>query len=363
VKDHVTGRLVGSTRMDGELEARLFGANSSGEVLHRLSFQRSLGTNGWSSNAKERYSRYVASCPCKGFDPVIEFGLRKHWSHVALRMVRIAHTMRPSPGILARSHLSLLLRGEGLRFRNLHKNANDSHYYKPLAAMQWIDDGDDNGPVADKPKCEYHPLSMSCTPAHSCETSWGGLNGCKVKTEWSGSGWWTVDDSQLQKVVAPVVSSGSVSQDNLFGLEMHLYCAPKREFGVKGPPSTHPTSLKACLDAGVLTNARLKAASPWKLYFPDEVVVVAQFKEIVGRRCLLSGNADDVADKALCKDATVDDTLGNHVDIDLTKSSDNRKYMGMHTGAGFPKATLEEVILKPEDILEILELIPASNSR
>jgi len=168
----------------------------------------------------------------------------------------------------------------------------------------------------------------------------------------------------LQTVVAPTVTTGDIDMKALFGLELSLHCAPKRDFGATGPPnSDNKPTLKKCLEDGIVTNARLRAQSPWKLYFPDEVVVVAQFKEIVGRRCiapqkaaLLAGDKFKADVAVVCKDAVVDDNLGDHVDAQHKKTSGKQKFMGMRSGAGFPKAALEEVILKPEDVLEVLGL-------
>merc|ERR1740138_666731 len=100
-------------------------------------------------------------------------------------------------------------------------------------------------------------------------------------------------------------------------MEMTLHCGPKNSFGASGPPEVKgdAPSLKDCLEKGVETNARLQAKEPWKLYFPEEVVLVANFKALDERACLLSseGNTDDESKKALCGGATEDPKLGEHL--------------------------------------------------
>merc|ERR1719401_509603 len=117
---------------------------------------------------------------------------------------------------------------------------------------------------------------------------------CVEKPWWDSlqsGGWWPVDDRKLVDVVAPARTTGhGVAVSDFFGLELSLHCAPKRAFKNSGPPEPPqaPRTLLECLEEGVETNARLKSREPWKLYFPDEVVVVATFRAIEEQACLLS---------------------------------------------------------------------------
>jgi hypothetical protein len=178
----------------------------------------------------------------------------------------------------------------------------------------------------------------------------------------------------LVDVVGPATTTGhGVKVSDFFGLEMTLHCSPKKAFGTSGPPELpeSPSTLLECLKKGVETNARLKSQEPWKLYFPEEVVVVATFKAMEERGCLLSAAGQKEHNRAIKSElcaangAEQRDSLLKHL-VD-GKGQPHQKgsgtFMGAATGAGWPKGALEEVVLSPEDVLEALELIAPSHGR
>lgn len=108
-----------------------------------------------------------------------------------------------------------------------------------------------------------------------------------------------------------------------------------------------------CLLEGVTTNARLKALEPWKTYFPGEVVVVAEFSALTQRECSYTDGFQTV----LCGNAD-EDNMFHEGNIDAHLRMEDRtsalgEYVGLATGAGFPYATPQEVVLRPEDVLEV----------
>lgn len=350
------GQPPGAERIGKELEDRYFGANLTGEVLHRLSFQRSIGKNWESSNAKERYQRYVLSCPCRGFDPVLTMASQKRWSSVALRMVKAAWDVpRKSKDVtlLSKRNIVLNLRGEALRFREVHSHANSTHHHKWAAAIQWVNGASDK--VAPPPSCHWNFMKARCEPTEFCHYS---FPSCVPKVLWSNTGWTKVQDKLLQDLVAPVMSG---DLHDLYGLQLSMHCAPKSKFQHTGPPQEDPESLEKCLREGVVANAEMRAREPWKLYYPDEVVVMARFDPIQQRYCAPSSEADGQARSALCKGAIEDQHMEDHLEgMDKTWTR-RHKYMGVLSGVGYPRATLEEVFLKPEDVLEALGLMPPSH--
>jgi len=358
VQQHLGHELPGDKRVTSELEQRLFSSVDNGELLHMMSYQKSAGTKMLNSNAKERFDRYVVSYPCADFDPAFAFAARKRWSRVALQMVKEATIVHKEA--LDEPSLHLLLRGEGMRFKNTNEQSKDTFYYKSKAGMQWVDPKGQTGHHGEKPNCKNSFIFGKCEPANLCESTFTGS--CRVKKWWSSEGWWPVSNSKLVGAVAPLLSTGEVSSGEFYGLEMNLYCAQKKQFESSGPPVKMPSSLKDCLEAGMKSNERLKARRPWKLYFPEEVVVVATFGDIDDRRCLMSkaGKQDEVSKKELCGSAVEDSGLFKHLSTpDMTDGE--ATFMGAHTGAGFPKGTLEEVVLQPEDVLEALGLMVPSN--
>lgn len=359
VQKHLGSELPGDKRVTSQLEQRLFGSIDNGELLHMMSYQKSAGTSMVTSNSKERFNRYVVSYPCPEFDPVFAFAARKRWGRVALQMIKEA--TRAHSEALGEPSLHLLLRGEGMRFKKTNEESKDTYYYQPKAGMQWVDPNGQKSHQGEKPNCKKSSAFGKCEPVDLCETTWTG--GCRIKKWWSSEGWWRVTDSKLIGAVAPMLTTGAVSTAEFYGLEMNVYCGPKNKFESSGPPTVMPSSLKACLESGMKDNELRKAREPWKLYFPDDVVVVATFGDIDDRRCLASkaGMKDEKSKKDLCESGAVEDSeLFEHMDkADMQDGS--ATFMGAHTGAGFPKGALEEVILQPEDVLEALGLMVPSN--
>jgi len=389
IKDKIKGEVASAGRMSAELEQRLFGSDINGEVLHSLSFQRSIGANAQSSNAKERFQRYVVSYPCPDFDPAFEYAVRTRWGRIALRMVREAfhiHKHKTIVGgemaILGKPSLHLAVRGDALRFQKENKEAKDNTFFMTGASMLWKNGVEIRGEKMDK--CEWTgPVhgTGSCQPEGRCMVK-GLLRSCVPKPWWDSpqkGGWWPVDDRKLVDVVAPAMTTGhGVSVSDLSGLEMSLYCGPKKAFGSQGPPesSQSPPSLLECLKEGVETNARLKSKEPWKLYFPDEIVVVATFEAIQSQACMLSQAGLQSKDKQaiqseLCRQSGADarGELVEHL-VDgqgephmKEEAGSNDRFMGLATGFGWPTGALEEVVLSPEDVLEALDLISSSHGR
>merc|ERR1740117_1336759 len=139
---------------------------------------------------------------------------------------------------------------------------------------------------------------------------------------------------------------------------MNMYCGSKSAFGdAGGPTPPNSLSMEDCLLQGVETNARLKALEPWKTFFPDEVVVVAEFSALTQTECTYSPGMEGFA-TVLCGNSDADgnfpgyDAFGR-LSLHLTsadRTSAIGGYVGLATGAGFPTATPQEVHLKPEDV-------------
>lgn len=107
-----------------------------------------------------------------------------------------------------------------------------------------------------------------------------------------------------------------------------------------------------CLLEGVTTNARLKALEPWKTFFLEEVVVVAEYSALTERECSYSDGFQTV----LCGNMNANNEF-NEGNIDAHLRIEERTsmmgdYVGLATGAGFPYATPQEVVMRPEDVLE-----------
>merc|ERR1719215_619816 len=215
-------------------------------------------------------------------------------------------------------------------------------------------------------------VNGKCVPEGRCETAGFGGMKCVAKPWWDSpqnGGWWPVDDRKLVDVVAPAMTTGhGLAVSDFFGLEMSLHCAPKKDFGSSGPPKLpqSPPTLLQCLKEGVETNARLKSKEPWRLYFPDEVVVVATFQAIEERACMLSKAGMKSEDKEklqaeLCGQSGADargELLGHLFDArgqPHQKAGESDRYMGATTGVGWPTGALEEAFISPEDVLEALE--------
>jgi len=131
-----------------------------------------------------------------------------------------------------------------------------------------------------------------------------------------------------------------------------MYCGPKNSFQESGGPQTS-VPFDQCLIEGIATNARLKALEPWKTYFAEEVVVVAEFSALTQRECSYTNGFQTV----LCGNAD-ENNMFNEGSIDAHLRTEDRTstlgdYVGLATGAGFPYATPQEVVLRPEDVLEV----------
>jgi hypothetical protein len=320
--------------------------------------------------------------------------MRKRWSDVAIRMVRQVYTtLEAKKGasqakmlqaktnqkeMLQAPIVNMALRGEALRFERVNKKAANDKTYKSIATMRW---GRGETQEEATPKCKL--VNDICEPEAVCTKHWSSKLGLGLitKDRWCEpkraaiaaiGAWFPVTDPTLVAVVSRNVESGqSRSLIDYRGLKMSLRCGTKRQFFDDAFSPT--TSFIDCVTKGVETNAVLRAKEPWKLYFPDEVVVVAKFQELTKRYC---SPRDDAVRNELCNDAeersgtdhpvdghVVDGTTGD-IKMSLQKSmTDDDKYMGIHTGAGWPQATPDWVALQPQDILESLGLIKDSHGR
>eukprot|EP00932_Pfiesteria_piscicida_P005496 SRR837773.15406.p2 GENE.SRR837773.15406~~SRR837773.15406.p2 ORF type:complete len:490 (-),score=213.41 SRR837773.15406:23-1306(-) len=374
-KDMALDSVPGAGRMSSELEERLFGQEENGELLHALSFQRSIGKSGTTSNSKERFQRYVVSHPCPSFDPAKEFALKKKWSNVAVRLVKEAYTMHGHKDVrvLDKNELKLAVRGDYLHYTQQKDQTVDKTYF-PHVSMVW--DGASKGSTEDF-TCKWD--GAKCVPERWCYERTGasigeifGMDRCKERDSvwWKSleaGSWWPVESDPVLRGTFAAAMSDARSAPSLYGLEMELWCAPKKAFGASGAPLwPKPSSLRECMEQGVQTNAELKAREPWKLYFPDEVVVVARFKALEDRKCMVS-KANGGARGELCAGAQEDDQayphLLNEQGQPLKNENAKATFMGIRSGAGFPKGTLEEVVLAPQDVLEALGLISSSHGR
>merc|ERR1740117_1297317 len=114
-----------------------------------------------------------------------------------------------------------------------------------------------------------------------------------------------------------------------------------------------------CLNDGYLHNAQLRAEEPTKLFFPSEVVVVATFEMLDNPLCAPSSLA--TAQNILCNSALAAMDLTAHLeqsDMELSGGSiGSNTYQGVRAGAGLPRGTPREVVLRPEDVLEVVGLL------
>jgi hypothetical protein len=346
----IADRLPGDGRRAEELQRKHFRTIESGLGLHSLSFQRSIGKNNRTSNAKERFQRYVVTVPCHGYDPVIRYQIDKKWGDGALRMLKEAYG-RAKEILTVNRDVELLLRGEAKLFEKSNEHTANSHYYVYQAGMQWPkQDGAEDHKV--KVKCTGNKFT-GCKPAHQCVPQW---LGCTPRTEWSPSNWWAVSDLKLATYVGGrPLSSGDMDLGKLYGIRMYLYCGEKTSFKKTGGSETRDKSFSDCLHRGVRENAKLRALYPWKVYFPEEVVVIATFEHIIGRRCNPAAGIPAELREMLCaQNATSVDNEDIHVHKESVWGG---KYRGLHTGSGFARGTPSEVVMRPEDVLDALGLM------
>jgi len=350
----VVDTLPGDKRRADALQRKHFRTIETGLGLHSLSYQRSIGHNGRTSNAKERYQRYVVTVPCHGYDPVIRFQIEKKWGDGVLRMVKEAYG-RANEVLTAFTHLELVLRGEARLFEGDNVHTENPSFYSFQAGMQWPKlDGSEHQV---KIKCSGNRFS-GCKPAHQCTPS--GLF-CEPRTEYSPSDWWAVEDQKLAAYVGgQKFTSGSGDKDlsKVYGFRMSLYCGAKTAFKKTGGSEPQDASLLDCLHRGVRENAKMRALQPWRVYFPEEVVVVALFERIVGRRCNPAPGISAELREMLCfGNTTTVENLDGHVHKEPPPWSGGGTYRGLHTGEGFARGTPSEVVLRPEDVLDAVGLM------
>jgi hypothetical protein len=379
-KSEATDTLRSSeSRRTEVLESENFAQAESGILLHSLSYQRTINASKTTTNSKERFQRYTLAFACQGFDPAIRFATQRHWGGAALRTLVEAHSRRSSLlAVPAAAGLQINVRAEAMLFERENDHTANATYFEYRAAMQLPRHQENISP----PECSGNRIS-GCSPYDVCEPY---LMSCRPKTSWKPTDLWPVKDLKLAAVMGGrPLTAGHKDLGELYGLEMRVHCGSKHYFGTSGAPDTpHEESLLDCLRRGVEHNSRLRARQPWKVFFPDEVVVVAEFSEVVGRRCksvkerteptaMLSVAARQVHLRRkksvpepekkpnnldVCSlGATQDEDLDNHIPENHKRNPTGGVYRGLHSGAGFPKGTPSEVTLRPEDVLEALGLL------
>jgi len=361
---HLGDDLPGQGRRRASLQEQLFGSSPGGPLLHGLSFQRPLGRNGLTSNAKGRFQRFVVAYPCGGFDPALHFSLRREWGSIARRLVREAQRQAevlPGPSLLDSPRFEMLLRAEARVFEDTkNREAANRTIFKFGASIQVA-----TAPKPDGVECSGNVVT-GCVPADRCEKS---AVQCVPKKVLRPDGWSVVKDQMLAKFVGALdLAKGNLA--DLHGIKLAIYCGEKQRFSPAGgsaPAGGSDETLLSCMRRGVQQNARLHAREPWRLYFKDEVVVVAVFDEIARRRCNPRADAPEHSYSVVCAhSASLDAALGNHID-DVDKRPALGKhsvvYRGFHSGAGYPVGTPREIVLRPEDILEAVDLLLPPKSR
>jgi hypothetical protein len=362
---YLSDDLPGASRRKRKLEEDAFGTLEGGSMLHRLSFQRAIGTSGRTSNSKNRFERYVVTYPCGNFDPALQFSIRREWGQIARRLVREASKQAKKmevqgPHVLDYPQFDMLLRGEARVFEDTGKTETDNKTFFELGASVQVS----TVRKPDDVQCSGNGITSTCEPADRCQRSW---TSCVPKTVADPDSWLLVKDQLLAKTVGAMdwgqaVFGGKLSDLN--GIKLSLFCGEKKAFGSKPGegPSGGEEKLLDCLKRGVKQNAQLRAKEPWKLYFESEVVVVAVFNEIVGRWCQPTEAADESSRAVVCGEgAVVDHALDKHLSKDHKKAHlsafKSSVYRGLHSGAGYPNGAPREVLLKPEDVLEAADLL------
>lgn len=176
-----------------------------------------------------------------------------------------------------------------------------------------------------------------------------------------GNAWFATSDTQLVTTLTRNSMAASNIADQisaLSGIQITLYCAPKSSFAAAGGPivsAEDTTTFRTCVEEGYLTNARIRAEEPMKLYFPDEVVVVATFEMLVVAECA-PAEAGQSSNNILCEGARASNALDDHLEqSDMEQTGLN--YQGVRSGAGLPRGIPREVIMRPEDVLEAVSLL------
>lgn len=340
---------------EAALQDSIFGSEDSGQLLHDLGFQRSTGTDDKTTNGREQYARYVMTCPCRDFDPTMKFAMERKWGEVALRMlreaVRVENDDTAAENFLDRpGPLQLLLRGEAVLFEQRHASRENNTFFEYGSAMQLIGFGSHES--TEELQCSWNRWQSQCEPVYQCELS--NFMECVPRPSAThvSTGWWRTNDALLSSVVnsGTVAPGSSIPTDDMKGIRVTFHCGAKQDFGTEGPlEKGSDKSLLQCLKDGLQSNARIHAKEPWRIYLPEEVVVVATFEALEARKCKTVGGIK-FAEK-VCHDAEEDDTLDAHLGSDA-EGLQGDVYVGMHAGAGFPKGTAAEVILKPENLLD-----------
>eukprot|EP00931_Biecheleriopsis_adriatica_P043097 TRINITY_DN24635_c0_g1_i1.p1 TRINITY_DN24635_c0_g1~~TRINITY_DN24635_c0_g1_i1.p1 ORF type:complete len:1166 (-),score=251.89 TRINITY_DN24635_c0_g1_i1:139-3345(-) len=327
--------LPGAAQRDQRLEEEIFGTKDPGLLLHTLSFQESIGASRHTSNSKERYERYVVTMPCPDFNPALEFSAKKTWSAIILKMVQSAVNNKVKDHLFEQPMPELFLRGESRLFLRENRKKADDEWYTYGASVSL---GDSSGDVLATCEKSWGFSGLTCLPEDKCESSWGT---CVPKAKVSESGWWRADDPTL---ISAVTKKGDTS-----GFSVQLSCGPKKSFDAQGGGPKSDAPLEQCLQDGVKANAGIRAKEPWRLYFPDEVVVMATFKDIKQSTCKAESAAK--LSSKVCSGAKTDSMAGAHLLAADKKSSDG-VYQGIRTGSDFPTGTPYEIVLRPEDLLE-----------
>jgi hypothetical protein len=254
----------------------------------------------------------------------------------------------------------MLLRGEARVFEDTGKTETGNNTFFELGASVQVS-------TVSKPEdveCTGNGITSNCEPADRCQRSW---TSCVPKTVADPDSWLLVKDQLLAKAVGALdwgqaVFNGKLS--DVKGIKLSLFCGEKKDFGNKPGegPSGGGEKLLDCLKRGVKQNAQLRAKEPWKLYFENEVVVVAVFDEIVGRWCQPTDATEGTSRAIVCGEgAVVDQALDRHLKDKHKKASSSAfkssVYRGLHSGAGYPNGAPKEVLLKPEDVLEAADLL------
>jgi len=349
----VAYELPGEAERHARLERELFGFGHGGELLHGASYQSPMDASDAAGNSSERYRRFAVVCDCEFFDPGLELALRWEWSELALRALREA--ARHAPGIVEHPSPVIELRAEARLFAESVERANETHYaygasIRPVGVAL--------GPVpcdtllswkglhcVPKDRCEFpHWHSTTCVPKSGAEPQ-----PSQLQDEWRA-----VYDGKLAKEVGgqPI---GQAALSTLKAITVTLHCGPKSAFGPEGGPKAD-WSLRYCAQEGVKTNAALKAKEPWRLYFPEEVVIVAEFGTLGQALCTA---ADAAAAPLICAGAQEQEGLDAHLGPAQRRDVGPAEYRGLRTGAGFPAGAVREVLLKPEDVLQVNgQLVP-----
>jgi len=331
------------------LERELFGFQHSGDMLHGASFQAGISSSGTTSNSRDRYRRYAVVCDCEDFDPGLELALRWEWSEVALRVFKEA--MRHQPTIIDQPTPFVEVRSEARLFwKQNQEHANSTHFTYGAAIHPVITKGTPQpGTVC---QLDWGWFGQRCVPEDRCELEAWWSPQCRLKPSGKASSkdaWQTVWDGKLAEELGgnPL---GQADHSTLRALSVRFYCGKKSDFSDTGPPSVTPASLRSCLESGYKANAALKASEPWKLYFPDEVVVVAEFGTINEQQC--TSTKEDTKGLVCGTGAVEAPGLDAHLDSSvLGGGGSGGEYRGLRTGVGFPTGAVKEVVLRPEDVL------------